>query len=394
MSLVTVLQNLELDRRRPELLYMQLVNGLKRMISAGRIPTGAQLPSGREIAALLSVNRSTVRKALDELLKQGYVQHHSAHRLAAHNPAPAVKGEPFPNIGVLLPDKFSRLLEMPYVMSYFKGIIDETCKRHISLLLITLPELEASPAELREFNRMLSQRLLGVIHLGGRNNQGLDRPLISILDNVSLTQVMISAYPWHNGHVGVATFDAGPGARSVANQLRVLKHREVVLCLSGTSLDDNGPERGFTYASMKRAREVQKVFLEYNLQCEEKSCLYGCVSFSATLEKLRQRHEAGQMPTAFWCSGDEIAFWVIDALHRLGYEVPRDVSVIGFDGTPPPAEMDDVLTTVALPFYEIGKSSVIQLLDIHDNGMNENNREVKVATQMIWKKSLGKANGK
>jgi DNA-binding LacI/PurR family transcriptional regulator len=56
--------------------------------------------------------------------------------------------------------------------------------------------------------------------------------------------------------------------------------------------------------------------------------------------------------------------------------------------------MDDVLTTVALPFYEIGKSSVIQLLDIHDNGMNENNREVKVATQMIWKKSLGKANGK
>ena len=38
-----------------------------------------------------------------------------------------------------------------------------------------------------------------------------------------------------------------------------------------------------------------------------------------------------EMPTAFFCNCDEVAFNVIKKLKKLGYQVPEDVSVVGFD---------------------------------------------------------------
>lgn len=38
-----------------------------------------------------------------------------------------------------------------------------------------------------------------------------------------------------------------------------------------------------------------------------------------------------EMPDAFVCSCDEVAYNLVEALHRAGYEVPRDVAVAGYD---------------------------------------------------------------
>ncbi|MCM1180470.1 MAG: LacI family DNA-binding transcriptional regulator [Clostridium sp.] len=38
-----------------------------------------------------------------------------------------------------------------------------------------------------------------------------------------------------------------------------------------------------------------------------------------------------EMPTAFVCNCDEVAFHVITKLKKLGYKVPGDISVVGFD---------------------------------------------------------------
>ncbi|MBO7742469.1 MAG: substrate-binding domain-containing protein, partial [Victivallales bacterium] len=371
-------------------LFMQVANGLKSLISSGTIVSGERLPSGRGLSSLLSLNRSTVQKAYLELLEHGYARRTGPYTLVADNPERSGVCNPYPSIGVLMPDKFSRLYEMPYVMSYFKGIMDEISNRHLSLMMLTLPDLNASASDIRQFNQMLNQRLLGVIHLGGRPLPVEDRPMCEIFRNTALPQVMVSAFPWFD-NVGVVSFDSKSGARSVANQLRALNHRRVGMVLSGSSFTDRGAERGFTYASMSRPREVLEVFQEYNLECDEKLGSFSCVSPQSAFEKLRQKHECGQMPTVFWCCSDEIAYWVLDGLTRLGYNVPGDVSVVGFDGTPPPPDTPDILTTIALPFYDIGKYAVIQLLDIQKNGINEQNKVLKLQSHMIWKKSLGPA---
>lgn len=43
--------------------------------------------------------------------------------------------------------------------------------------------------------------------------------------------------------------------------------------------------------------------------------------------------EAENMPTAFICNCDNISYILINRLNELGYEVPKDISVIGYDNT-------------------------------------------------------------
>jgi DNA-binding LacI/PurR family transcriptional regulator len=59
-----------------------------------------------------------------------------------------------------------------------------------------------------------------------------------------------------------------------------------------------------------------------------------------------------------FCSSDIIAFYAISVLKNLGYKIPQDVEVIGFDNI----ELSDVflpkLTTIAQPIEEIGKEAI------------------------------------
>lgn len=60
-------------------------------------------------------------------------------------------------------------------------------------------------------------------------------------------------------------------------------------------------------------------------------------------------------PDAIFCTADSLAVGAIDALHQLGYDVPKDVAIVGFDNRPFAAHQRPPLTTVALPLYEMGK---------------------------------------
>ena len=54
-------------------LYEQIIEGIKREISAGRLKPNAQLPSFRELAAQLLVSVITVKRAYEELERQGII---------------------------------------------------------------------------------------------------------------------------------------------------------------------------------------------------------------------------------------------------------------------------------------------------------------------------------
>lgn len=63
-------------------------------------------------------------------------------------------------------------------------------------------------------------------------------------------------------------------------------------------------------------------------------------------------------PTAVLCGNDKMAMRVIFILQRRGLRVPGDVSVVGFDDFRLISEaLDPGLTTVALPYREIGELS-------------------------------------
>lgn len=72
---------------------------------------------------------------------------------------------------------------------------------------------------------------------------------------------------------------------------------------------------------------------------------------------------AADPPTAILAQSDRIAMRALEWLKRRGIAVPREVSVVGFDGVPEGAAAEPPLTTVRQPIREIGRRAVEILIE-------------------------------
>jgi LacI family repressor for deo operon, udp, cdd, tsx, nupC, and nupG len=69
------------------------------------------------------------------------------------------------------------------------------------------------------------------------------------------------------------------------------------------------------------------------------------------------------LPTAFFCFNDDTAIGVIGALQDRGYDVPSDMSVVGFDDIPFASNITPSLTTIRQPRSQIGEHAMTLLLN-------------------------------
>jgi DNA-binding LacI/PurR family transcriptional regulator len=74
--------------------------------------------------------------------------------------------------------------------------------------------------------------------------------------------------------------------------------------------------------------------------------------------QLAARFRAGEDVTAVFLANDQMALGLLSALHEEGIEVPRDVSVVGFDDLPEAPYFTPPLTTVRQDFAELGRRGV------------------------------------
>ncbi|WP_156419373.1 LacI family DNA-binding transcriptional regulator [Aureimonas sp. AU12] len=68
-------------------------------------------------------------------------------------------------------------------------------------------------------------------------------------------------------------------------------------------------------------------------------------------------------PTAVLCCSDEMAIGFMKVVQAGGLEVPRDVSVFGFDGIEFADYCEPTLTTVRQPRFDLGRTGARRLLD-------------------------------
>ena len=64
---------ISLDYRSGQPLYLQVVEGYKRLILSGVIGENERLPSVRELASTLAINPNTIQRAYRELEAEGFV---------------------------------------------------------------------------------------------------------------------------------------------------------------------------------------------------------------------------------------------------------------------------------------------------------------------------------
>ncbi|MHB1345852.1 MAG: LacI family DNA-binding transcriptional regulator [Candidatus Humimicrobiaceae bacterium] len=85
--------------------------------------------------------------------------------------------------------------------------------------------------------------------------------------------------------------------------------------------------------------------------------------------------------SAIFTSNDVVAISAIKALSDLGYKIPEDISIIGFDGLEITKYTNPSITTVIQPTYEMGREAMNLLLNII-NGQPASNIDLKAKLEI------------
>lgn len=75
---------------------------------------------------------------------------------------------------------------------------------------------------------------------------------------------------------------------------------------------------------------------------------------------------AAERPTAVFAASDYVAIGMLDVFRDAGLDVPRDISIIGFDDMPFVDLVSPALTTIRQPIAEMGRLAFSLLLDLLD----------------------------
>ncbi len=98
-------------------------------------------------------------------------------------------------------------------------------------------------------------------------------------------------------------------------------------------------------------------------------------------------NSGGRIPKAVISDNDIIATGAISALNEKGYDIPNDVSIVGFDDLPYCTMLQPKLTTIAVNNYRMGILAVRRLVD---NIESQNDEVVKILleTNFIKRQSV------
>ncbi|MCC2277172.1 LacI family transcriptional regulator [Streptomyces sp. ET3-23] len=148
--------------------------------------------------------------------------------------------------------------------------------------------------------------------------------------------------------------DDRAAVRLAVTHLAALSHRRIGLAL--------GPQR---YVPVQRKIEGFLASMQEQLGTGEEEARTLIQHSLFTLEGGQAAASAliDRGCTAVVCASDMMALGVVRAARQHGLEVPRDVSVVGFDDSPLIAFTDPPLTTIRQPVQSMGQAAVRALLE-------------------------------
>ena len=112
---------------------------------------------------------------------------------------------------------------------------------------------------------------------------------------------------------------------------------------------------------------------------------------------IKDRDESGQlfnefefpeeMPEAFVCNCDEVAYIVVEALKRKGYKIPQDISVVGYDDYIYATLCKPKLTTFAVDL-EVMASMTIESIMQSIAGKNDSPGRKVISGHLVIRNSV------
>jgi len=196
---------------------------------------------------------------------------------------------------------------------------------------------------------------------------GKDVPLVSINgynDNINCNFVLN---------------DEASGARQAMMYLLELGHKNIIFV------------RGEESYSYDIKENVYNKFMEENKLSNNKNIINigegnSYETVDGTMNIMRKELERLKAPLAIFACNDLMALGVLNACKIMNFDVPKDISIIGFDNICISNMVEPKITTVDQNMYLLGESASKLLLELIEN-RNQKVSRIKLKTQLIIRNS-------
>ncbi|PKP65322.1 MAG: LacI family transcriptional regulator [Alphaproteobacteria bacterium HGW-Alphaproteobacteria-7] len=190
---------------------------------------------------------------------------------------------------------------------------------------------------------------------------------------------------------------AGPDARRLAHSVGIDDRQ------AGFELGEHlvrGGHRCFGFISGPQDHRSAALRLDGFLEAlnhagVDESCVTvakGNFTFKSGIDCAEKLLASAERPTALACANDDMAAGALFSAHRIGLNVPSDLSITGFDDTPVSQIVWPPLTTIHQPLRVIGSKAVELLVGqiMHENGASDAaDHQHLVPFQLIQRSSTG-----
>jgi LacI family transcriptional regulator len=269
---------------------------------------------------------------------------HAAIRALNYAPSPAAR-----SLAGSLPCRIGLLYDNPstgYLSELLLGTLDESSRTGAQVLVERCGDSEMAAAAL---GKLLKTGIDGLI---------LTPPLCEserVLAEVRQAGVVSVAVATGHASSCMATvrIDNEAAARDLTEYLLSLGHRRFG-CIKGHPGDIGAQQRldGFLGALAEAGIDAETVRVEQ-----------GYYTYRSGLAAAQRLLAEEPYPTAIFAANDDMAAAAVSLAHRMGFEVPQDLSIAGFDDTPVAASVWPALTTIHQPVAAMARAAVDLVLE-------------------------------
>lgn len=237
-----------------------------------------------------------------------------------------------------------------YVIDMQRGILEE-CRRQ-NYELVIHPCDTTAPDLIDEIFRMLDRSQVGGLVLTPPASE-----MPEVLQALSQRQVhtvpIISGSQEPEGRSPCVYIDDRAAAHQITEHLVELGHTRIAF-LCGEEAHKS---------SIERLEGYRQALQAHGIEADPELILPGKYSFESGVERSKQLLSLANRPSAIFACNDEIAAGTLFAARLSGIEVPKDLSIAGFEDSPFSRQAWPNLTTARQPISEIGRCATTLLIN-------------------------------
>lgn len=220
---------------------------------------------------------------------------------------------------------------------------------------------------------LLSNRVEGIIYIGCHS-----REIKNILENVNIPVVFVYCFSNALNRCSIINDEEFGGYQ--ATQHLIQKGHQKIGVLTGIIK---------SIITQDRLKGYQKAIMDYNLLFNPSYIKVGDWGYESGYQQGKELLIQENRPTAIFVMNDIMAGGVIDAAKELKIEVPKELSIIGFDNRECSFFYTPRLTTMALPLEEMGEEAAKTLINLI--GKREKEKKIiKLKSQLVERESVMK----